>query len=515
MAIGSPSPATIEAASVDAGPEQRMEGNLQEEAAGTQVIRAQPKRKTVKTQTLFSFYKKIEATSVDLQVQGEGEGEGEDDFVSQEQNPQSDENVVQEDEAPRQPSPKIQRLNSGESVLIVERDPGLRCQIWEYPVNEQDEACRIYILHGPYQFRMDDYPLSGSEKHPRRFQADWFNSFPWLEYSPAKDAAFCFPCYLFSKKPSGKVGSDAFTIKGFSSWKKVKEGKNCAFLSHMGNDGNSAHAYNVKCLENLKNQSGHIRHMYKKQYPEDIRKNRLRLKVSIDSVRWLAFQACPFRGHDESASSMNQGNFLEMVKLLAAYDEKVAVEHHYRYDIFTVAVDQQAQELNCRFSEQATELLILCNSLDPKDSFSSLNIDNVCTLASKFYPGDFDEHEINTLRHQLRHYELDVPTNPKFQNLTSVADLCRRLVETNKSDDYYLIHRLIRLVLTLPVSTATTERAFSAMKICKTRLRNKMEDEFLRNCMLLYIEKEIAMKLTTDSIIDDFYAKKKRKVRLK
>ncbi|CAN6180695.1 unnamed protein product, partial [Urochloa humidicola] len=172
-------------------------------------------------------------------------------------------------------------------------------------------------------------------------------------------------------------------------------------------------------------------------------------------------------------------------------------------------------ELNCRFSEQATELLILCNSLDPKDSFSSLNIDNVCTLASKFYPGDFDEHEINTLRHQLRHYELDVPTNPKFQNLTSVADLCRRLVETNKSDDYYLIHRLIRLVLTLPVSTATTERAFSAMKICKTRLRNKMEDEFLRNCMLLYIEKEIAMKLTTDSIIDDFYAKKKRKVRLK
>ncbi|CAN6270538.1 unnamed protein product, partial [Urochloa humidicola] len=34
--------------------------------------------------------------------------------------------------------------------------------------------------------------------------------------------------------------------------------------------------------------------------------NRLHLKVSIDSVRWLAFQACPFRGHDESASSMNQ-----------------------------------------------------------------------------------------------------------------------------------------------------------------------------------------------------------------
>ena len=77
------------------------------------------------------------------------------------------------------------------------------------------------------------------------------------------------------------------------------------------------------------------------------------------------------------------------------------------------------------------------------------------------------------------------------------------------------IDRLIRLVLTLPVSTATTERAFSAMKLLKTRLRNKMEDDFLRDCMIVYIEREIAMKFTTDSIIDDLYAKKNRKVRLK
>jgi len=42
-----------------------------------------------------------------------------------------------------------------------------------------------------------------------------------------------------------------------------------------------------------------------------------------------------------------------------------------------------------------------------------------------------------------------------------------------------------------------------------------MEDEFLRDCMLIYIEREIAIKFTIDSIIDDLYAKKNRKVRLK
>jgi hypothetical protein len=120
---------------------------------------------------------------------------------------------------------------------------------------------------------------------------------------------------------------------------------------------------------------------------------------------------------------------------------EVTVEHHYRYDIFMVAVDQQAQELNCRFSKQATELLTLCTSLDPTDSFTKLKIDDVCSLASKFYPADFSEQERDILRQQLQHYELDVPTNPSFQNLTTIAELCRRLAETRKSDDYYLIDR--------------------------------------------------------------------------
>jgi hypothetical protein len=130
-------------------------------------------------------------------------------------------------------------------------------------------------------------------------------------------------------------------------------------------------------------------------------------------------------------------------------ENEITVEHHYRYDIFTVAVDQQAQELNQRFSEQSTELMRLCTSLDPRDSFSSLNIDDVCSLASKFYPADFPGEDISNLRHQLQHYKLDVPTNSMFENLSTIADLCRCLAETKKSDDYYLIDRLYNITLYL------------------------------------------------------------------
>jgi hypothetical protein len=91
----------------------------------------------------------------------------------------------------------------------------------------------------------------------------------------------------------------------------------------MESDCGSAHRYSVQCYNNLKNQPCHIEHVVEKQSDEDIRKNRLRLRTSIDAIRWLAFQACSFRGHDESDDSMNQGNSLEMVKLIASYDEEV------------------------------------------------------------------------------------------------------------------------------------------------------------------------------------------------
>ena len=50
------------------------------------------------------------------------------------------------------------------------------------------------------------------------------------------------------------------------------------------------------------------------------------------------------------------------------------------------------------------------------------------------------------------------------------------------------------------------------MNIIKTRLRNKIEDDFLSDSLIVYIEKEIAEKLSTESIIDDFRDLKERRV---
>ena len=86
------------------------------------------------------------------------------------------------------------------------------------------------------------------------------------------------------------------------------------------------------------------------------------------------------------------------------------------------------------------------------------------------------------------------------------------MVRTRKSEYYPLIYRVVKFVLTLSVSTATTERAVSAMNVIKTDIRNKMEDEFLSDTMMLFIERDIAVTISTDSIIDDFEDLKRQRV---
>ncbi|KAI8560851.1 hypothetical protein RHMOL_Rhmol04G0287800 [Rhododendron molle] len=99
--------------------------------------------------------------------------------------------------------------------------------------------------------------------------------------------------------------------------------------------------------------------------------------------------------------------------------------------------------------------------------------------------------------------------------MTTISELCRGLVETKKSESYHLIERLICLVATLLVTTATAERAFSIMKHVKTDLRNKMEDDFLADSMIMYIERDLVQDIDSDSIIDDFYSVKQRRVQLR
>ncbi|XLU80900.1 hypothetical protein S245_004320, partial [Arachis hypogaea] len=116
-------------------------------------------------------------------------------------------------------------------------------------------------------------------------------AFKFHEYSIEDDAIYYFSCFLFAKEPSINTGSNIFIENDFRNWKKVNSGKECDLLNHIGKGSNS---FRHKALLH-------------KQTSEEIENNRIRLGASIDCIRWLTFQGCAYRGHDESQSSSNRG----------------------------------------------------------------------------------------------------------------------------------------------------------------------------------------------------------------
>jgi len=77
--------------------------------------------------------------------------------------------------------------------------------------------------------------------------------------------------------------------------------------------------------------------------------------------------------------------------------------HHYRVGIFYVVLDKICAEMNHRFTEAMTELLMCFSCLDPKNSFSSFDVNSLAQLA-EIYAEDFSNHDRGVIRGQLETY---------------------------------------------------------------------------------------------------------------
>ena len=78
------------------------------------------------------------------------------------------------------------------------------------------------------------------------------------------------------------------------------------------------------------------------------------------------------------------------------------------------------------------------------------------------------------------------------KKVTSIRTIC----EAMNSEPIYKtllseVHILLKLYLTAPISSATSERAFSALKHVLRYSRSSMAEQRLNNCLLIYIHKQL------------------------
>ncbi|XP_042380002.1 zinc finger MYM-type protein 1-like [Zingiber officinale] len=175
--------------------------------------------------------------------------------------------------------------------------------------------------------------------------------------------------------------------------------------------------------------------------------------------------------------------------------------HHYRVEIFYQVLDMMVQEMSNRFSESSTEVLTCIACLDLKDSFSQFDIGKLLHLA-ELYPEDFSLTDRAILEDQLETYIQNI--RGEFSMIEDLGSLAKKMVETGKNTIFPLVYRLIELALVLPVATASVERVFSAMKIIKTDLRNRMGDEWMNDSLVVYIKKDILLQLKMNKFYSIF-----------
>nr|XP_045089955.1 zinc finger MYM-type protein 1 [Aegilops tauschii subsp. strangulata] len=185
-------------------------------------------------------------------------------------------------------------------------------------------------------------------------------------------------------------------------------------------------------------------------------------------------------------------------------------EHYYRVDCFFAVLDLLGEEFNDRFNEVNSELLLCMSALSPSDLFSRFDKAKLLKLA-KHYPDDFNHQDMVTLEHELGLYIDNILHDTRFSSLDKIGDLAKLMVDTRKHLSYPLVYRLLKLALTLPVATATVERCFSAMKIVKNALRNKIGDDYLSHSLICFVEKGLLDEITNEVIVDRFHKMKDRR----
>ena len=188
--------------------------------------------------------------------------------------------------------------NNPININDLPSDPSERPKIITYNPNQRDEIRRTYLVRGPCQPRGHEFPTKLIGAKPRRFVANWFDEYQWLEYSVKVDRAYCLSCYLF-REQSGKHGTDAFVTDGFNSWSKKERLK-----LHEG-EVNSFHHRALKKCEDLINQNQSIAIAFLKQSELMKTEYHMRLNASVEVCRYLLENALPFRGNDESESSLH------------------------------------------------------------------------------------------------------------------------------------------------------------------------------------------------------------------
>ena len=180
-------------------------------------------------------------------------------------------------------------------------------------------------------------------------------------------------------------------------------------------------------------------------------------------------------------------------------------EEYYRRSMYFPYLDVCLEQLRERFTSQSVIAYALSSLLPSFVSEADARSLRASVQAYDcFIEGGSDGFEAELMRWQA--YWARQPAEQRSGKVLDALKVARKLKV------YPIIETLLHIFATLPVTTASGERSFSALKLIKTYLRSRMKEDRLYSLAHLYINRDI--NLDHDQVIDQF-AKSNRRLNLK
>ncbi|CAN1185007.1 Zinc finger MYM-type protein 1 [Linum perenne] len=121
----------------------------------------------------------------------------------------------------------------------------------------------------------------------------------------------------------------------------------------------------------------------------------------------------------------------------------------------------------------------------------------------------------------LHHFQVEVfytvidmqlqEINNSFDEVNCQLLLSMACLHPHNSFAAFNKEKLMHLATFYPIATASVERAFSSMKYVKNDLRNRMNDEWLSDALVTYIEQDLCASLDKECVLQCFQNMKSRR----
>lgn len=165
------------------------------------------------------------------------------------------------------------------------------------------------IIH----IKLPSYPKN---RDGRSFNKEWFEKFIWVEYSPRRDAIFCYACRQFQPHASKE---NVFTSTGFKNWKTALE-KSKGLPKH---NSSNTHILSMAMWNEKKLRLSKGMEISSLVNDEVLQRNRYYVTSIAEIIQFLAVNELPMRGSYNIEEHEEQSLFKNLFEFTLRKDKKL------------------------------------------------------------------------------------------------------------------------------------------------------------------------------------------------